>query len=115
MATFFTLLGFLAGAFTTIAFLPQVLHTYRSKSAGDLSWPMLLIFNVGLALWFTYGVYLNSWPMILANGITLLLNAFIIGMKVKYGAAANHEDAKARRASQLERNRNSLAPTRSSE
>lgn len=84
MSTLFTFLGFLAGFLTTVAFLPQVLHTYRCKSAGDISWTMLVTFNLGLVLWFIYGVYLNSWPMIIANAVTLFLQAFIIGMKIKF-------------------------------
>ena len=85
MSTFFTLIGFLAGTLTTLAFLPQVLHTYRCKSAGEISWTMLVTFNLGLVLWFAYGVYLMSWPMIIANAVTLFLQMFIIGMKMRYG------------------------------
>ena len=85
MSTFFTLIGFLAGTLTTLAFLPQVLHTYRCKSAGEISWTMLVTFNLGLVLWFVYGVYLMSWPMIIANAVTLFLQMFIIGMKMRYG------------------------------
>ena len=84
MDAVFTSLGYIAGVLTTIAFLPQVLHTYRVKSAGDLSWKMLICFSCGLLLWFIYGVYLHSWPMILANSITLALQGFIMSMKVRY-------------------------------
>lgn len=93
MSTFFTILGFLAGTLTTVAFLPQVRHTYRCKSAADISWTMLITFNCGLFLWFVYGIYLHSWPMILANAITMFLQAFIIGMKVKYGRADRNASA----------------------
>lgn len=85
MDAFFTLLGFIAGTLTTVAFLPQVLHTYKCKSAADLSWTMLITFSVGVLCWFVYGLYLNSWPMILANSITFALQLFIIGMKIRYG------------------------------
>lgn len=84
MDVVFTSLGYMAGVLTTVAFLPQVLHTYRVKSAGDLSWKMLICFSFGLLLWFIYGVYLHSWPMILANSITLALQGFIIRMKIRY-------------------------------
>lgn len=84
MDAVFTSLGYVAGALTTGAFLPQVLHTYRVKSAGDLSWKMLICFSTGVLLWFVYGVYLHSWPMILANLITLALQGFIISMKIRY-------------------------------
>ena len=84
MDAVFTSLGYMAGVLTTVAFLPQVLHTYRIKSAGDLSWKMLICFSCGLLLWFVYGVYLHSWPMILANSITLALQVFIMSMKIRY-------------------------------
>lgn len=84
MDAVFTSLGYVAGVLTTGAFLPQVLHTYRLKSAGELSWKMLISFSCGVLLWFIYGVYLHSWPMILANSITLALQGFIISMKIRY-------------------------------
>ncbi len=104
MSTFFTLLGFVAGFLTTVAFLPQVLHTYRSKSARDFSWTMLVTFSAGLFLWFAYGVYLHSWPMIIANSVTLLLQLFIIVMKIQYGRNGNSNPRQ-----------NSLASPRSAE
>lgn len=85
MDAVFTSLGYVAGVLTTGAFLPQVLHTYRLKSANDLSWKMLICFSTGVLLWFIYGVYLHSWPMILANSITLALQGFIMSMKMRYG------------------------------
>ena len=85
MSALFTALGFLAGILTTLAFLPQILHTYRCKSAAEFSWTMLVTFNFGLLCWFIYGIYLHSWPMILANGFTMVLQAFIIVMKIRYG------------------------------
>jgi len=84
MHDFFTFLGYIAGTLTTLAFVPQVLHTYRVKSARDFSWKMLIAFNCGLILWFIYGVYLHSWPMILANSISFAFQMFIVGMKLKY-------------------------------
>jgi MtN3 and saliva related transmembrane protein len=84
MDDFFTFIGYMAGTLTTLAFLPQVLHTYKVKSAGDFSWKMLVAFNCGLVLWLVYGIYLHSWPMILANSITLGLQGFIVRMKLKY-------------------------------
>ena len=46
-----SVIGFLAGALTTAANLPQVWKTYRDKSAEGLSFRMLLILSLGLALW----------------------------------------------------------------
>jgi hypothetical protein len=39
------IVGALAGTLTTIAFLPQVVKTWRSRSAEDISLFMFLLFN----------------------------------------------------------------------
>lgn len=79
-----TLLGLMAGTLTTIAFVPQVIKIWRSKSAKDLSFSMLITFCLGVFLWLIYGIYLNSLPVILANAVTLMLSLVNLGLKVKY-------------------------------
>ena len=77
------LVGFLAGSLTTISFVPQVVKTWRTRSAGDLSLGTLLIFSLGVMMWLTYGVLLHSWPMMLSNALTLAESAFLIVMKLR--------------------------------
>ena len=77
-------IGFLAGALTTIAFVPQALKMYTSKSGKDVSARMLLIFSAGVMLWLVYGIMIGSLPVILANVVTLILSAAIIALKVRY-------------------------------
>lgn len=79
-----TVLGFLAGTLTTIAFVPQVLKIWQSKSANDISWAMIIIFNIGVALWLVYGIILNALPLILANLITLILSLMMLVLKWRY-------------------------------
>ncbi len=74
----------MAGTLTTIAFLPQVWRTWKTKSAKDVSFAMLIAFMSGLVLWLIYGIILNALPIILANGITLVLNFIILWLKIKY-------------------------------
>ena len=81
---FLTILGIVAGTLTTIAFLPQVWRTWKTKSAKDVSFIMLISFMSGLVLWLIYGIILNALPIILANGITLVLNFIILWLKIKY-------------------------------
>lgn len=76
------LLGFLAGTFTTIAFLPQVIKTWKSKSAEDVSFVMFVFFIVGVLLWCIYGWELHSVPIIIANTITFALAGTILILKV---------------------------------
>ena len=78
-------IGFLAGALTTIAFVPQALKIYTTKSGKDVSARMLLIFSAGVILWLTYGIMIESLPVILANVVTLILSVAIIVLKIRYG------------------------------
>ena len=73
----------LAGLLTTIAFVPQVLKTWRTRSARDFSLPMLVLFTVGVALWLAYGLLLHQMPIILPNIVTLVLTAYILLVKLK--------------------------------
>lgn len=79
------LLGLLAGTLTTIAFFPQLAKTWKTKSAGDMSFAMLATFCTGVFLWLVYGVMIQSWPVILANTVTLVLAGAILALKIKYG------------------------------
>mgnify|MGYP006439953905 FL=1 len=79
-----TMLGFLAGLLTTISFLPQVVKTWKSRSASDLSLGMLFVFSVGVICWLVYGLLLQEMPMIIWNAVTLVLVLIILIMKLKF-------------------------------
>lgn len=81
---FVNLLGIAAGTLTTLAFVPQVLKTWRTRSGEDISTGMFLLFSSGVLLWLLYGVALDAAPIIIANAITLLLALTIILLKMRY-------------------------------
>ena len=78
------IVGSVAGALTTIAFVPQVIRAWKLKETRDLSLAMLLLFALGLLLWAIYGVWLDSLPIIAANVITFLLVLVLLWLKVRY-------------------------------
>jgi len=79
-----TLIGLAAGFCTTAAFLPQVVKTWKSKSAKDLSLGMYSIFCTGVLLWLVYGIMISDLPIILANAITLMLAVSILFFKLTF-------------------------------
>ena len=81
---FMTLVGLAAGFCTTVAFLPQVVKTWKSKSAKDLSLGMYSIFCTGVLLWLIYGIMISDLPVILANNITLILAVSILFFKLTF-------------------------------
>jgi MtN3 and saliva related transmembrane protein len=78
-------IGTLAGLLTTIAFIPQVWRVWKTRSARDISLPMYVIFTAGVALWFAYGLMTGALPLIVANGVTLLLAGAVLAMKLRFG------------------------------
>lgn len=78
------IIGFLAGAFTSISFLPQVIQVWKTRSTKDLSMSMFIVFSAGLILWLIYGITMQQLPIILANGVTLFLALIIIVFKIIY-------------------------------
>ncbi|MBX9872969.1 MAG: SemiSWEET transporter [Burkholderiaceae bacterium] len=79
------LIGYLAASLTTLSFLPQALHTFRTRDVSGISLGMYATFTTGVALWLVYGLLLGAWPLIAANGLTLLLALAILVMKLRYG------------------------------
>ncbi|MDY6804744.1 MAG: SemiSWEET transporter [Cyanobacteriota bacterium] len=82
--TSITLIGLLAGSLTTIAFLPQVIQTWKTKSTKDISLGMFLTFCTGVLLWIIYGILVKDIPLIVANIATLSLASTILWFKLKY-------------------------------
>lgn len=83
MPVIFEATGLVAAFLTTLAFLPQVLQTWRSKSTADLNLGMLVALASGVALWLVYGLGTGQLPVILANGATLLFVMVLLGLKLR--------------------------------
>lgn len=90
---FTTTLGLVAGSLTTLAYLPQLIKTWKSKSADDISWSMLMILCLGIVLWLVYGIAVHDLPLIAANVVTLILASIILGLKVHYRRLARLQAA----------------------
>ena len=77
-------IGLLAGLLTTVSLVPQVLKIWKSRSAKDVSLKMFAAFSVGVALWLAYGLLQKELPMILWNGVSLILATAILAMKLRF-------------------------------
>lgn len=80
-----TFLGLAAAFCTTVAFVPQVVKTWTTRSTADISLSMFLVLVIGIVLWLAYGTLLGDVPLIVANGITLILAGIILVLKLRYG------------------------------
>ena len=75
-------LGYTAATLTTFSFVPQALHTFRTRDVSGISLAMYSAFTVGITLWLAYGLILQAWPIVVANVVTLVLAVCILGMKI---------------------------------
>ena len=78
-------MGYAAATCTTLSFIPQAVKTIRSRDTSGISLWMYVVFTFGIACWFGYGVFLQSWPMIVSKAITFLLSSTILRLKLKHG------------------------------
>jgi MtN3 and saliva related transmembrane protein len=79
-----TLIGLVAATLTTVAFVPQVVRAWRTRSTRDISLPMFLVLAAGITLWLIYGAMIRDLPLILANLVTLVLVLMILFFKLRY-------------------------------
>lgn len=75
------IIGIVAGGLTTTSLIPQVIKTWKSRSAEDLSLKMFSLFSLGVLLWLIYGFINKDLPIILANLFTLLLALTLLFFK----------------------------------
>ena len=76
--------GYFAAILTTLAFLPQLIKTLKTKKAEDVSLVTLIMFLTGVLSWIIYGYKISSTPILLANIITFFLNLLILIFKITF-------------------------------
>lgn len=81
---FVDILGYTAGFITSLTFLPQVIKTWKERSAKDISLMMFIIAAVNESMWIVYGILLDNWVIILTNVTVLTMALIMIYFKLRY-------------------------------
>jgi MtN3 and saliva related transmembrane protein len=84
MIAFHDLVGYGAATLTTLAFIPQTLKSWRTRDLSGVSLSMYSLFTLGVLLWLIYGILLDSWPIIVANIVTLALAGTVLFLKLRH-------------------------------
>ncbi|HKG69582.1 MAG TPA: SemiSWEET transporter [Segetibacter sp.] len=77
-------IGIVAGVFTSISLLPQLIKIIKEKKVEELSMSMFISLLIGLSLWVYYGILRKDMPIIVTNGFSVLQNIFILFFRFKY-------------------------------
>ncbi|HEV7333461.1 MAG TPA: SemiSWEET transporter [Flavisolibacter sp.] len=80
------ILGMTAGCISSITFLPQVIKTWKTKSAADISLLMFTFATISVIMWLVYGIILKNIPIIFTNSMVLLFSLIMLYFKFRYGA-----------------------------
>ncbi len=76
------LIGYIGAFMTTAAFFPQTWQVIRTRDTRSISLAMYILFTLGICFWLIYGVMIESFPVTIANAITLVLSSIILYMKI---------------------------------
>lgn len=79
-----TLIGTVAGICTTVAVVPQIVRTWKTKEVKDVSIGMFIVLILGVGLWTVYGILIKDWPIFITNGISVLLNLCMLYFIISY-------------------------------
>ena len=77
-------IGYFSAFLTTFAFVPQAYHSWKTRDLSGVSLPMYSIFSLGVLGWIIYGALIASWPIIMANSVTLVLACAVLCLKLKH-------------------------------
>ena len=82
--TLIDVVGSAAACLTTASFVPQAWQSFKTRDVSGISLGMYSVFTVGVALWLVYGLLLESWPVVVANTVTLVFSIAILVMKLRF-------------------------------
>lgn len=74
----------LGGLIISLSLIPQIKHTYTTKTAEDLSYNWQFIYVLGLSLSMFYEIYHKFWFMYLTTGVEMICVITLIGMKYRF-------------------------------
>ena len=80
----YNIVGYIGAICTTVAFIPQVIYTLKTKDTKAISLGMYIIFIIGITSWLIYGLHKEDLPLTLANSVTIVLARISLVCKLKY-------------------------------
>jgi MtN3 and saliva related transmembrane protein len=89
------ILGMAAGSISAITFLPQVIKTWKTKSAGDISLLMFAFATISVIMWLIYGIILKDIPIIYTNSLVLLCSLIMLYFKFRFREKKEKKDVEA--------------------
>ena len=81
---FFEILGITGSIIVCGSVIPQIIRTYRTKSAHDLSIAYLTSLMTGLVMLMVYSVHIRDFVFIFGNVLSILSVGVLMGLWKRY-------------------------------
>jgi MtN3 and saliva related transmembrane protein len=80
----FEIMGTIGSLIICISALPQIVKTYRTKKADDISISYLIILMSGMSLMMIYSLYVGDMVFIFGNSLSVLSTGVLIFLCLRY-------------------------------
>lgn len=81
--TIATIIGYVASVFLVLGYLPQTVHTVKTRKTDDIAVGTFLLMGIGGLLFAIDGILRGDWPLFLCNVLTTIMSAIIFGIKMR--------------------------------
>lgn len=78
------IIGITAGVLTALAITPQIVKTFQTKKAANVSPFMFIVLLTGNSLWFYYGMLIMDWPILITNAFSFSMDILMLILKYRY-------------------------------
>ena len=85
------ILGLTAGSISGITFIPQVIKTWKTKSADDISLLMFTFATLSVIMWLVYGIIKKDIAIIYTNSLVLICSLIMLYFKFRYSSKKDNE------------------------
>lgn len=76
------IVGYAATICLVLGYLPQTIHTIRTRRTDDIATGTFLLMGLGSILFALNGLLTHNWPLFIANSLTTIMSAIIFGIKM---------------------------------
>ncbi len=74
--------GYSAALCMVLGYLPQAIHTIRTRDTEGIAMPTFLLLGLGSVFFVVQGFLTGNIPLIITNAITTICSVIVFGIKV---------------------------------
>ena len=80
------ILGYIGTVFLSLLYMPQVYQVYKLRQCKEISVFFLILQNIVAFIWISYGILINSYPIIVANVIVEICTILLVIAKIQFNS-----------------------------